>query len=80
MSSSSQLPQSWQVFTSSIGEFNSYPENVVQKTTYLGALKRYKTQLDEIERKLFVTKDEEVNVPFRDLTDLGPGWTSFQTT
>ena len=66
----SQLPQS---FTSSIRDFSSYPENLVHKTTYLGALKTYKARLDDIERKLFVSKDVEVNVPFRDLIDSGPG-------
>lgn len=74
-----QLPQSWQAFTASIREFTSYPENVVHKTTYPDALKTYKLQLDNIEKALFVTNDEEVNLPFRDLIDPGqnadlPNW------
>lgn len=67
---SQQLP-SWQAFAASIREFTSYPENVVHKTIYPAALKTYKDQLDDIEKKLFVTRDEEVNVPFRDLKGLG---------
>jgi len=65
----SQLPPS---FTSSIRDFNIYPENLVHKTTYLGALNAYRRRLDDIEKKLFVTKDVEVNVPFRDLIGTGP--------
>lgn len=68
---SSHLPPSWQAFIASIREFKSYPENVVHKTTYLDALKTYKIQLDDIEKKLFVTRDEDVNVPIRDLIDPG---------
>ena len=64
-------PQSWHAFTRSIRDFTSYPENVVHKTTYPDALKTYKGQLDDIEDKLFVTRDQEVNVPFRDLIDPG---------
>lgn len=68
---SSQLSHSWQLFTSSIRELNSYPENLVHKSTYPDVLKTYKTRLDDIDKKLFVTRDEEVNVPFRDLIDPG---------
>lgn len=66
----SQLPP-W--FTSSIRDLGSYPENLVHKSTYPDALKTYKTRLDDIEKKLFVTRDDDVNVPFRDLIDTGPG-------
>ena len=66
----SQLPP-W--FTSSIRDSGSYPENLEYKSTYPGALKTYKTRLDEIEKKLFVTRDVDVNVPFRDLIGTGPG-------
>lgn len=68
---SPQLSQSWEAFAASIRESNSYPENVVRRTTYLDALKTYKIQLDDIAKKLFVTRDKDVNVPFRDL--IGPG-------
>lgn len=66
----SQLP-SW--FSSSIRELGSYPENLVHKSTYPGVLRTYKTQLDDIEKKVFVTRDADVNVPFRDLISTGPG-------
>lgn len=66
----SQLPP-W--FTSSIRDLGSYPENLVHKSTYPGALKTYNTRLDDIEVKLFVTRDDDVNVPFRDLIGTGPG-------
>ena len=62
-----------QTFTASIRASGDYPENLLQRTIYLDALKTYKSQLDEIERKLFVTRDDDVNVPFRDLIDLAPG-------
>ena len=65
-----QLP-SW--FTNSIGDLGSYPENLVHKSTYPDALKTYKTRLDDIEKKLFVARDNDVNVPFRDLISTGPG-------
>lgn len=45
----------------------------MHKSTYPDALKTYKTRLDDIEKKLFVTRDDDVNVPFRDLIDTGPG-------
>ena len=62
---------SW--LTPSIRDTGSYPENLVHKSTYPGALKAYKAQLDDIEKKLFVTRDNDVNVPFRDLIGTGPG-------
>ena len=77
---SPQLPQPWQAFAASIRDFISYPENVVHRTTYLDALSKYKIQLDDIEKKLFVTKDQEVNVPFRDLIDPGQDLDLLETT
>ena len=65
----SQLP-SW--FTNSIGDSGSYPENLVYKSTYPDALKTYKTRLDDIGKKLFVARDDDVNVPFRDFISTGP--------
>ena len=67
----SQLPP-W--FTSSIGDLASYPENLVHKSTYPGALTSYRGRLDEIGTKLFVVKEDYVNVPFRDLIGDGPGY------
>ena len=66
----SQLPS---CFTNSIRDFGSYPENLVYKSTYPDALQTYKTRLDAIEKKLFVARDNDVNVPFRDLISTGPG-------
>ena len=66
----SQLP-SW--FTNSIGDLASYPENLAHKSTYPDALKTYKTRLNDIEKRLFVARDNDVNVPFRDLISTGPG-------
>ena len=43
------------------------------KTSYLKVLKSYKTRLDDLQGKLFVSKDTDVVVPFRDLIDSGPG-------
>ena len=66
----SQLPQR---FIISIKDLANYPENLVRKSTYPDALRSYKTRLDEIEKKLFVAKEADVNVPFRDLIGIGPG-------
>ena len=46
----------------------------MHKSTYPDVLKTYKTRLDDIEKRLFVTRDEEMNVPFRDSVDLGEGF------
>ena len=66
---SPQLPH-W--FTSSIRDLASYPENLVHKSTYPDALKTYRTRLDDIEKKLFVSWEADANVPFRDLIAIGP--------
>ena len=70
----SQLPQS---FTTSIRDLEHYPENLVLKSTYPDALKSYKTCLDDNELKLFVARDTDVNVPFRDVIDNGKGNTPY---
>ena len=59
-------------FAASINDFEFYPENLIHRTTYVGALKAYKTQLDIIEKKLFTQKARDINVPFRDLIGSGP--------
>ncbi len=59
-------------FEASINDFESYPENLIHRTTYLGALKAHKTQLDTIEKKLFTQNAHDINVPFRDLIGSGP--------
>ena len=64
--------QQMQSLTASIRESGSYPENLIHRTIYLDALKNYKTNLDEMETKLFVSKEDDVNVPFRDLVGDGP--------
>ena len=65
----SQMPGD---FAASINDFESYPENLVHRTTYVGALQAHKTQLDTIERKLFTQNPGDINVPFRDLIGSGP--------
>ena len=59
--------------TASIRESGNYPQNLVHKTIYLDALNTYRTRLDEIEQQVFVSRDDDVNVPFRDLIGRGPG-------
>ena len=59
-----QLPAS---FTNSYLDFASYPQNLIHRSTYAGALRTYKANLDDIAKKSFVTKDGAVNVPCRDL-------------
>ena len=53
--------------------FASYPENLVNKSTYIGGLRNYRTQLDDIQNSLFHTKDANINVPFQDLEISGNG-------
>ena len=65
--------QQLQPFTASIRGSVNYPENLVQRTTYLDVLKTYKTRLDSIAGELCVVEDHNVNVPFRDLIACGPG-------
>ena len=60
-------------FTDAIRSFESYPENLIYRTTYPGVLRTFRTRLDEIQKTLFVTKDADVNVPFRDLLESGLG-------
>ena len=62
-----------QSFASSIKNFESYPENLIHRATYLSVSRAYRTRLDGIEKKLFATKAADVNVPFRDLKDSGLG-------
>ena len=68
----SPLPQ-LQPLTASIRDLATYPENLVHKTIYPDALKTYKYNLDDIEKSVFVSNDDDVNVPFRDLIDSGQG-------
>ena len=60
-------------FKDAIRNFESYPENLIYRTTYQGVLRTSRERLDDIKRTLFVTKDANVNVPFRDLLDSGLG-------
>ena len=71
----SQLPLT---FATSVEDFERYPENLVNRTTYPGALKAHKTQLDAIERRLFTTKAVDINVPFRDSIGTCPGLFGFE--
>ena len=64
------------LFSKSYKEFATYPENLVHKSTYIGGLRNYRTHLDEVQSTLFTSKDENINVPFRDLAQSENG-TSF---
>ena len=65
-----QLPAT---FADSYTEFALYPENLVHKSTYIGGLRSYKILLDDVQSKLFATKDANIVVPFRDLQGSGNG-------
>jgi hypothetical protein len=62
------LPNSFQ---RSYEDFETYPGNLCQQITYPAALKAYLIRLDNASPALFVEKDEEAYVPFRDY--LGDG-------
>lgn len=65
-----QLPDSFQ---RSYENFECYPQNLVQQTSYIGVLRAYTTRLDNAAPKLFTKKDAEIFVPFRDLLPTGQG-------
>ncbi|KAI9776788.1 MAG: hypothetical protein M1816_005082 [Peltula sp. TS41687] len=50
-------------FRRSYENFEYYPQNLVHRTSYLGALRAYTTRLDNATPKLFTKKDAEVFVP-----------------
>ena len=56
-------------FTNSIRDHENYPHNLLYKTTYPDVLEKLKSDVDSIGKELFVSKDEDANVPFRDLKD-----------
>ena len=67
-----QLPAA---FEKSYKDFRNYPENIIYRTTYIGALKSRKARLDDTERKLFALEGANnaipYVVPFRDLSQSG---------
>lgn len=65
------LPVSFQL---SYEGFESYPYNLIYRTTCMAINKAYKTRLDELDEallKLFIEKDEAADVPFLDFRGLG---------
>ena len=65
-----QLPAN---FMRSYEQYPSYPENLTFKSTYIGGLRNYKTELDNVQDNLFTTKEANIVVPFRDLSAVGNG-------
>jgi hypothetical protein len=63
-----QLPVSFQL---SYENFESYPQNLVYKTTYTAVLKAYAARLEEASSTIFTEKDEDADVPFRDFRGQG---------
>ncbi|OCK89415.1 uncharacterized protein K441DRAFT_644795 [Cenococcum geophilum 1.58] len=51
----------------------SYPQNLVYRASYLGALQAYTSRLDTAVPKLLVEKDTDADVPFRDFRPTGQG-------
>jgi hypothetical protein len=69
-----QLPTDFQ---SSYENSESYPQNLVYRASYLGALQAYTSRLDTAVPKLLVEKDTDANVPFRDFRPTGQGARKF---
>jgi hypothetical protein len=65
-----QLPAS---FESSYKDFESYPSNLICKTSYLYAIKASRKRLDAAASKLFTSKDDEVEVPTRESQPMPSG-------
>jgi hypothetical protein len=63
-----QLPNDWD-FKRSYERFNEYPENLVFKTSYPGALKDSIIRFDEQAPKVF--RKDRFTIPFRDFIDTG---------
>ena len=65
-----QIPHS---FKHSYERFESYPGNLVCQTSYAGSINALLRKLDDAAPKLFVAKDIDIDVPFRDLQPGGQG-------
>ena len=55
------------LLTASIRNSLHYPENLIHKRTYAEALKKLRHRFDDLASDLCMSRDEDVNVPFRDL-------------
>lgn len=56
-------------FKLSYGDFESYPHNLIYRTTCTAELKAYEARLDEASPTLFIGEDEAADVPFRDFRE-----------
>ncbi|OBT72284.1 hypothetical protein VF21_07970 [Pseudogymnoascus sp. 05NY08] len=60
-------------FQRSYGDFESYPNNLIYRTSCTAVSKAYKARLDELDEaslKLFIETDENADVPFLDFRGL----------
>ena len=65
-----QLPADFQ---SSYENSVSYPQNLVYRASYPGALQAYTSRLNTAVPKLLIEKDTDADVPFRDFRPTGQG-------
>ena len=63
MATTLQLPNAFKI---SYSDFSLYPQNLVYQTSYPSALTGYRTRLDDSSSRLFVTKDTDLDIVFRD--------------
>src|SRR5262245_46615698 len=63
-----QLPDD---FKRSCQTFESYPRNLVSRASFFGTLQAYRTRLDSAAPKLFIIRETEALVPFRDWSGQG---------
>ena len=60
-------------FQRSYENFESYPSELIYQSSYLNTTQAYKARLDEHTDRLFTARDENINIPFRDLLPSGQG-------
>lgn len=60
-------------FQHSYENFESYPHELVYQSSYLSTTQAHKARLEDHADRLFTTKDEDINIPFRDLLPTGQG-------
>ena len=60
-------------FTRSYAQLDLYPRNLVNHLSYAGAIKGYSSRLDKQAQHLFISKDYDIDIPFRDFRSSGKG-------
>lgn len=65
------VPELPDPFKLSYKDFESYPHNLIYRTTCTAELKAYEARLDEASPTLFIEEDEAADVPFRDFGERG---------